>query len=129
MAQDIRAAESLSNKRKAVNTHIQHNGPDVSLIKRLKFGPKIAAKFQRNDQLLLSGGTDSMVNLWRVSSISSAPLIDLAGMDDGDDSHDECFNPTEFDGDDQSAPKLVQIRVYSRNTCPKNNQKSQNAPV
>ena len=38
-----------------------------------------------HDQLLLSGGTDSMVNLWRVSSISSAPLIDLAGMDDGDD--------------------------------------------
>lgn len=30
-----------------------------------------------HDQLLLSGGTDGMVNLWRISSISSAPLLDL----------------------------------------------------
>lgn len=34
-------------------------------------------KYNRcHDQLLLSGGTDSLVNLWRVSSISSAPLIE-----------------------------------------------------
>ncbi len=32
-----------------------------------------------HDQLLLSSGTDGMVNLWRVSSISSAPLLDLGG--------------------------------------------------
>mmetsp|Transcript_16271 Transcript_16271/g.30794 ORF Transcript_16271/g.30794 Transcript_16271/m.30794 type:complete len:566 (+) Transcript_16271:96-1793(+) len=30
-----------------------------------------------HDQLLLSAGTDSVVNLWRISSISSAPLLDL----------------------------------------------------
>ena len=30
-----------------------------------------------HDQLLLSGGTDSLVNLWRVSSISSAPLLEM----------------------------------------------------
>ena len=30
-----------------------------------------------HDQLLLSGGTDGIVNLWRISSISSAPLLDL----------------------------------------------------
>lgn len=35
-----------------------------------------------HDQLLLSAGTDSVVNLWRISSISSAPLLDL-----GDDDH------------------------------------------
>lgn len=29
-----------------------------------------------HDQLLLSAGTDSTVNLWRVSSISSAPLLE-----------------------------------------------------
>jgi WD40 repeat protein len=36
-----------------------------------------------HDQLVLSSGTDSMVNLWRVSTISSAPL--LAFADDGND--------------------------------------------
>mmetsp|Transcript_17275 Transcript_17275/g.21110 ORF Transcript_17275/g.21110 Transcript_17275/m.21110 type:complete len:579 (+) Transcript_17275:69-1805(+) len=35
-----------------------------------------------HDQLLLSGGTDGMVNLWRVSSISSAPLLDLGSTTD-----------------------------------------------
>jgi len=34
-----------------------------------------------HDQLLISAGTDSVVNLWRVSSISSAPLLEL--QDDG----------------------------------------------
>ena len=30
-----------------------------------------------HDQLLASGGSDKLVNLWRVSSISSAPLLEL----------------------------------------------------
>jgi EARP and GARP complex-interacting protein 1 len=39
-----------------------------------------------HDQLVLSTGTDSMVNLWRVSSVSSAPLLTLNDDDDsGDD--------------------------------------------
>ena len=42
-----------------------------------------------HDQLLLSGGTDSMVNLWRISSISSAPLMDLGGAIDDDDDDDD----------------------------------------
>lgn len=37
-----------------------------------------------HDQLVLSSGTDSVVNLWRVSSISSAPLLTLD--DDASDS-------------------------------------------
>lgn len=36
-----------------------------------------------HDQLLISGGSDARVNLWRVSSISSAPLLEL-GDDTGD---------------------------------------------
>jgi EARP and GARP complex-interacting protein 1 len=32
---------------------------------------------QFHDQLLLSGGADGRVNLWRVSSVSSAPLLEL----------------------------------------------------
>jgi WD40 repeat protein len=48
-----------------------------------------ATKVQFNpfhDQLVLSSGTDSIVNLWRMSTISSAPLVifdedDLGGVD------------------------------------------------
>mmetsp|Transcript_13359 Transcript_13359/g.17303 ORF Transcript_13359/g.17303 Transcript_13359/m.17303 type:complete len:395 (+) Transcript_13359:91-1275(+) len=37
-----------------------------------------SVKYNRfHDQLLLSGGTDSLVNLWRCSSVSSAPLLEL----------------------------------------------------
>ncbi len=32
-----------------------------------------------HDQLFLSCGTDSFVNLWRLSSISSAPYMELEG--------------------------------------------------
>jgi WD40 repeat protein len=38
-----------------------------------------------HDQLVLSSGTDSMVNLWRVSTISSAPLLALADESNGED--------------------------------------------
>jgi hypothetical protein len=30
-----------------------------------------------HDQLIVTGGSDGMINLWRISSISSAPLMDL----------------------------------------------------
>lgn len=36
------------------------------------------------DQLVLSGGTDAIANLWRISSCSSAPLLDLGGDEDED---------------------------------------------
>jgi len=36
-----------------------------------------------HDQLLLSGGTDGMVNLWRISSISSAPMMLDCGVEGG----------------------------------------------
>lgn len=39
-----------------------------------------------HDQLVLSTGTDSIANLWRVSSISSAPLLTLTDENvDGND--------------------------------------------
>ena len=38
----------------------------------------LQVKYNRfHDQLVLSSSTDSLVNLWRVSSISSAPLLEL----------------------------------------------------
>jgi WD40 repeat protein len=37
-----------------------------------------------HDQLVVSGGSDARVNLWRVSSISSAPLLELGDEEAGD---------------------------------------------
>ncbi len=37
-----------------------------------------------HDQLLLSGGGDSRVDLWRVSSVSSAPLLELGEEGEGE---------------------------------------------
>ena len=48
-----------------------------------------------HDQLLLSSGTDGVVNLWRVGSVSSAPLLDLnaggggGGADGGGDGEND----------------------------------------
>jgi EARP and GARP complex-interacting protein 1 len=41
-----------------------------------------------HDQLIVSAGTDSIVNLWRMSTISSAPLVMLEDDDDGDHEND-----------------------------------------
>ena len=41
-----------------------------------------------HDQLVLSAGSDAAVDLWRISSISSAPLLDMDGEDDDDDDDD-----------------------------------------
>jgi WD40 repeat protein len=37
-----------------------------------------------HDQLVLSGGSDGIANLWRISSCSSAPLLELNGDDEDD---------------------------------------------
>ncbi len=38
-----------------------------------------------HDQLLATGATDGRVDLWRLSSVSSAPLLELGDeLDDGD---------------------------------------------
>ena len=42
-----------------------------------------------HDQLLISGGSDTRAALWRVSSISSAPLLEL-GDDDIDPDTGAC---------------------------------------
>ncbi|KAL7551940.1 hypothetical protein ACHAWF_015144 [Thalassiosira exigua] len=52
-----------------------------------------------HDQLVLSGGSDGVANLWRISSCSSAPLLDLEG-DDEDDEDDEGAGGSSFDADD-----------------------------
>jgi WD40 repeat protein len=41
-----------------------------------------------HDQLVLSSGTDSIVNLWRCSTISSAPLMTLDDNDEDDNASD-----------------------------------------
>lgn len=41
-----------------------------------------------HDQLVLSAGTDGVVNLWRMSSCSSAPLLELEDNDEDDEDED-----------------------------------------
>ncbi|KAL3792881.1 hypothetical protein HJC23_004806 [Cyclotella cryptica] len=41
------------------------------------------------DQLVLSGGTDGIANLWRVSSCSSAPLLEFDGEDEDIDNNND----------------------------------------
>lgn len=55
-----------------------------------RFAPRVnTVKYNRfHDQLLVSGSSDCMVHLWRVSSVSSAPLLepedDAGGLDSAD---------------------------------------------
>lgn len=53
------------------------------------------------DQLILSGGSDGIANLWRISSCSSAPLLDLNdGVEDS-----ESIGGESFDGDGMEEEK------------------------
>jgi len=55
-----------------------------------------------HDQLVLSGGTDGMVNLWRISSISSAPMmLDVGGGVDGGDGGGGSGSRLEGDGGEE----------------------------
>ena len=50
-----------------------------------------------HDQLVLSGGSDGIANLWRISSCSSAPLLEL--NDDDDDEEEDGESSRDLDGD------------------------------
>lgn len=52
-----------------------------------------------HDQLVLSGGSDGITNLWRISSCSSAPLLEL--NDDEDDDGETSRDLEDDDGIDQ----------------------------
>ena len=57
------------------------------------------------DQLVLSGGTDAITNLWRISSCSSNPLLDLDGGEDEDvmnESYFESYDEGRGDDDDDA---------------------------
>lgn len=60
-----------------------------------------------HDQLLLSSGTDGIVNLWRVGSISSAPLLELLDnphlLDDDEDDGTRAEGGEVNDNDDKTA--------------------------
>ena len=62
-----------------------------------------------HDQLILSGGTDAQVNLWRISSISSAPLLELA----------EDSNENEEDASTTTVPSATSAISESRRSEPK----------
>ena len=64
-----------------------------------------------HDQLLLSGGTDYKLNLWRISSLSSAPLLELEEEDDHDDDDDN-WKDTKKSNNNNNNNKMEQdIRV------------------
>jgi hypothetical protein len=52
-----------------------------------------------HDQLVLSGGSDGIANLWRISSCSSAPLLELHGGDDDDDDDGELSQESRYGED------------------------------
>jgi WD40 repeat protein len=61
-----------------------------------------------HDQLVLSSGTDSFLNLWRVSTISSAPLLTLDDDGEGEDA------PS---GTDASAHNVRVDRYEHQDSC------------
>ena len=53
------------------------------------------------DQLVLSGGSDGIANLWRISSCSSAPLLELDDDEEDDDnSGGDSYGDNEIEGED-----------------------------
>ena len=63
--------------RSAKHPVLTARGGHSHWVSRVKYNPF-------HDQLVLSTGTDSLVNLWRVSTISSAPMLSL---DDTEGNH------------------------------------------
>mmetsp|Transcript_28462 Transcript_28462/g.43978 ORF Transcript_28462/g.43978 Transcript_28462/m.43978 type:complete len:617 (-) Transcript_28462:17-1867(-) len=61
------------------------------------------------DQLILSGGTDAIANLWRVSSCSSAPLLDLGGEEDDDAMNESYFDETYGEEGDDDADAAANV--------------------
>ncbi|KAL3768293.1 hypothetical protein ACHAWO_012403 [Cyclotella atomus] len=64
------------------------------------------------DQLVLSGGTDGIANLWRISSCSSAPLLDFADDEEVNNSGEDANEGDDDGGDgnwagEQEAGSLV----------------------
>ena len=73
------------------------NTPSVLRVTSVAFNPF-------HDQLLLSGSTDCRADIWRISSVSSEPLLELGEDDDGEG------------GSRQSEPRLAAdqaIRVHT----------------
>ena len=68
-----------------------------------------------HDQLIASGGSDNLVNLWRIASCSSAPWL---GGEDKDGNYDEGNNDQDnssndgsnHDGDIEVDPPNIKVR-------------------
>jgi len=67
------------------------------------------------DQLVLSGGSDGIANLWRISSCSSAPLLELDDDEEDDDnSGGESYGDNEIEGEDDDNDAGDGDDVYDR---------------
>lgn len=84
---DLRMQSSSSSGKD--NTPLSSLLPPPPLLKAVRGGHSHwttrAVYNPFHDQLVLSGGSDGIANLWRISSCSSAPLLELHGGDDEDD--------------------------------------------
>ena len=60
------------------DTRMLRNDGPVRVLAGHEHGVTCVRYNRYHDQLLATGGTDMYAKLWRVSSVSSAPLLDLA---------------------------------------------------
>ena len=75
-----------------------------------------------HDQLIASGGSDNVVNLWRIASCSSAPWLggdDGDGNDDDDGNNDQDNNSSnssnqDGDGGVEADPPNIKVRTIDQ---------------
>lgn len=96
---DVRAGKSKSPLKILTAAHNEHW---ITSVKYNRF----------HDQLIASAGTDRTVNLWRVSSISSAPLLESRESDlHADDDLSPRAAASDKDDDETLAPDL-KVKTY-----------------
>ncbi|EED91234.1 predicted protein [Thalassiosira pseudonana CCMP1335] len=81
------------------------------------------------DQLVLSGGSDGIANLWRISSCSSAPLLELDGEDEediGGELHDDDVDEEDYDEGLNEDKKETEDWMDDNNQRPTNEDEDEN---
>jgi WD40 repeat protein len=81
------------------------------------------------DQLVLSGGSDGIANLWRISSCSSAPLLELDGEDEediGGELHDDDVDEEDYDEGLNEDKKETEDWMDDNNQRPTNEVEDEN---
>lgn len=77
MASVVEAADGAAKDASTTNGNGGSNSKSLKVIKAHSHWVTSAQYNPAHDQLVLTSSTDQLVKLWRVSSISSAPLMEL----------------------------------------------------